>query len=178
MDGILILYRHRGHRAGVIPRTAAIANRAVNVDVHMEEALTKPLLWGLSRPGLVAPPALARSVRNVVTLYPRYTSLKMTAVRRAALQASPGTNERMVLVLPFSSHDGRHEGALHALNAQAHDAQSSGAMPYQMKELLSAALANSHACQNWLNFDSPNLERARLSIANVTRDLKLAAHLL
>jgi hypothetical protein len=40
-----------------------------------------------------------------------------------------------------------------------------------MKELLSAAVANSKACQNWLSKAKPNLERARVSIAHVIRDV-------
>jgi hypothetical protein len=47
----------------------------------------------------------------------------------------------------------------------------------ELRDLLAAALANSHACQNWLADSPPNLDRARLSIANVTRDLGLIAEL-
>jgi hypothetical protein len=41
----------------------------------------------------------------------------------------------------------------------------------RMKELLSAAIANSNACQNWLSKAPPNLERARVSIGHVLRDV-------
>jgi hypothetical protein len=41
----------------------------------------------------------------------------------------------------------------------------------RMKELLSAAVANSKACQNWLSKAKPNLERARISISHVIRDV-------
>ena len=41
----------------------------------------------------------------------------------------------------------------------------------RMKELLSAIVANSKACQNWLSKATPNLERARISIAHVMRDV-------
>lgn len=41
----------------------------------------------------------------------------------------------------------------------------------RMKELLSAAIANSKACQNWLSKPEPNLERARVSIDHVIRDV-------
>jgi hypothetical protein len=47
-----------------------------------------------------------------------------------------------------------------------------------MKELLSAAVANSKACQNWLSRPKPNLERARLSIAHVIRDVNDLARLI
>jgi hypothetical protein len=47
-----------------------------------------------------------------------------------------------------------------------------------MKELLSAAVANSKACQNWLSKPKPNLERARVSIAHVIRDVNDLARLL
>jgi len=46
-----------------------------------------------------------------------------------------------------------------------------------MKELLSAAVANSKACQNWLSKPKPNLERARVSIAHVIRDVNDLARL-
>jgi hypothetical protein len=48
----------------------------------------------------------------------------------------------------------------------------------RMKELLSAAVANSKACQNWLSRAKPNLERARLSIAHVIRDVNDLARML
>jgi hypothetical protein len=47
-----------------------------------------------------------------------------------------------------------------------------------MKELLSAAVANSKACQNWLSKPKPNLERARVSIAHVIRDVNDLARML
>jgi hypothetical protein len=48
----------------------------------------------------------------------------------------------------------------------------------RMKELLSAAVANSKACQNWLAKAKPNLERARISIAHVMRDVNDLARML
>ena len=48
----------------------------------------------------------------------------------------------------------------------------------RMKELLSAAVANSKACQNWLSKAKPNLERARISIAHVMRDVDDLARML
>ena len=48
----------------------------------------------------------------------------------------------------------------------------------RMKELLSAAVANSKACQNWLSKAKPNLERARISIAYVMRDVNDLARML
>jgi hypothetical protein len=49
--------------------------------------------------------------------------------------------------------------------------ESKGIADPRMKELLSAAAANSKACQNWLLKAKPNLERARGSIAHVIRDV-------
>jgi hypothetical protein len=49
--------------------------------------------------------------------------------------------------------------------------ESKGIADPRMKELLSAAVANSKACQNWLSKAKPNLERARVSIAHVIRDV-------
>jgi hypothetical protein len=177
MNGILILYQHRGRSPGLIPKAAGVGDRALSLDVHMEEPVPTSSVRGFRRASLAAASVLGKSSRNVVTLYPRYSSAKMRAVRSAALQASPGTNERMLVVLPFFTHDGRDERGFSELNVRTHLARSPGAIPYQMKELLSAALANSHACQNWLNSDTPNLERARQSIVNLTRDLNLAAQM-
>ena len=49
--------------------------------------------------------------------------------------------------------------------------ESKGIPDPRMKELLSAAIANSKACQNWLSKAKPNLVRARVSIAHVIRDV-------
>jgi hypothetical protein len=62
---------------------------------------------------------------------------------------------------------------LPSLPAQYHDGSSAISASPELRELLAAALANSHACQNWLADPTPNLDRARLSIAGVTRDLDL-----
>jgi hypothetical protein len=48
----------------------------------------------------------------------------------------------------------------------------------RMKELLSAVIANSNACRNWLSKAQPNLERARVSIAHVIRDVNDLARML
>jgi hypothetical protein len=56
--------------------------------------------------------------------------------------------------------------------------ESKGIADPRMKELLSAAVANSKACQNWLSRPKPNLERARVSIAHVIRDVNDLARML
>jgi len=56
--------------------------------------------------------------------------------------------------------------------------ESKGIADPRMKELLSAAVANSRACQNWLSKAKPNLERARVSIAHVIRDVNDLARML
>jgi hypothetical protein len=56
--------------------------------------------------------------------------------------------------------------------------ESKGIADPRMKELLSAAVANSKACQNWLLRPKPNLERARVSIAHVIRDVNDLARML
>jgi hypothetical protein len=56
--------------------------------------------------------------------------------------------------------------------------ESKGIADPRMKELLSAAVANSKACQNWLSRPKPNLERARLSISHVIRDVNDLARML
>jgi len=55
---------------------------------------------------------------------------------------------------------------------------SKGPPDPRIRELLSAAVANSKACQNWLSKPKPNLERARVSIAHVIRDVDDLARLL
>jgi len=56
--------------------------------------------------------------------------------------------------------------------------ESKGIADPRAKELLSAAVANSKACQNWLSRPKPNLERARVSIAHVIRDVNDLARML
>jgi hypothetical protein len=56
--------------------------------------------------------------------------------------------------------------------------ESKGIADPRAKELLSAAVANSKACQNWLSKAQPNLERARVSIAHVIRDVNDLARML
>jgi hypothetical protein len=48
----------------------------------------------------------------------------------------------------------------------------------QARELLSAALANCYACQNWLLSPTATLDRAQLSIAMVIRDVNALEKLL
>jgi hypothetical protein len=56
--------------------------------------------------------------------------------------------------------------------------QSKAIADPRVKELLSAAIANSKACQNWLSKAKPNLERARVSISYVVRDVNDLARML
>jgi hypothetical protein len=55
---------------------------------------------------------------------------------------------------------------------------SKGPPDPRIRELFSAAVANSKACQNWLSKPKPNIERARVSIAHVIRDVDDLARLL
>jgi hypothetical protein len=121
--------------------------------------------------------ALPQSDRNAVTLYPNYNAPAMNVLRSAVAQGFPAVSERTILLLPFVAHRTQDPSSLTDSGSRAELDPTALATQYQLRELLSAALANSHACENWLSAATPNLPRARLSVANVTRDLHLAAQI-
>jgi hypothetical protein len=177
MDGILILFHCRRHRAGIVPRITRVLGRAIRLDVGMYKLPAKAGSRGMSRAHVALDAALPQSDRNAVTLYPGYHHPAMNVLRSVVAQGLPGASERTILVLPFVSR------RTQALTSPTDSGSPAGLDPttwaaqYQLRELLSAALANSHACENWLRGPTPNLPRARLSVANVTRDLHLAAQM-
>ncbi|MGB3477014.1 MAG: PAS domain-containing protein [Mycobacterium sp.] len=54
-------------------------------------------------------------------------------------------------------------------------AELSASIAHEVNQPLAAVVANSHACQRWLNADPPNLERAQKTVERITRDANSAA---
>jgi signal transduction histidine kinase len=50
----------------------------------------------------------------------------------------------------------------------------SASIAHEVNQPLAAIVANSHACQQWLSAEPPNLQRAQVTIARVIRDAKSA----
>jgi hypothetical protein len=53
-------------------------------------------------------------------------------------------------------------------------AEMSASIAHEVNQPLAAIVANSHACQQWLSAEPPNLQRAQVTIARVIRDAKSA----
>jgi PAS domain S-box-containing protein len=54
-------------------------------------------------------------------------------------------------------------------------AELSASIAHEVNQPLAAIVANSHACQRWLNTDPPNLERAQITVERIIRDANSAA---
>jgi hypothetical protein len=54
-------------------------------------------------------------------------------------------------------------------------AELSASIAHEVNQPLAAIVANSHACQRWLESDPPNLERAQLIVNRIIRDANSAA---
>jgi PAS domain S-box-containing protein len=54
-------------------------------------------------------------------------------------------------------------------------AELSASIAHEVNQPLAAIVANSHACQRWLESTPPNLERARITAERITRDANAAA---
>jgi C4-dicarboxylate-specific signal transduction histidine kinase len=54
-------------------------------------------------------------------------------------------------------------------------AEVSASIAHEVNQPLAAIVANSHACEQWLSADPPNLERAKSTVARITRDANAAA---
>jgi PAS domain S-box-containing protein len=54
-------------------------------------------------------------------------------------------------------------------------AELSASIAHEVNQPLAAVVANSHACQRWLDADPPNLERAQKTVERITRDANSAA---
>lgn len=54
-------------------------------------------------------------------------------------------------------------------------AELSASIAHEVNQPLAAVVANSHACQRWLNSDPPNLERAQKTVERIIRDANSAA---
>src|SRR5690606_33232886 len=54
-------------------------------------------------------------------------------------------------------------------------AELSASIAHEVNQPLAAVVANSHACQRWLNADPPNLVRAQATIERIIRDANSAA---
>ncbi len=54
-------------------------------------------------------------------------------------------------------------------------AELSASIAHEVNQPLAAVVANSHACQRWLEAEPPNIERARITVGRITRDANAAA---
>jgi len=54
-------------------------------------------------------------------------------------------------------------------------AELSASIAHEVNQPLAAVVANSHACQRWLNAEPPNIERAQKTVERITRDANAAA---
>jgi PAS domain S-box-containing protein len=54
-------------------------------------------------------------------------------------------------------------------------AEMSASIAHEVNQPLAAVVTNSHACQQWLSADPPNLQRARVVVERVIRDANSAA---
>jgi hypothetical protein len=57
-------------------------------------------------------------------------------------------------------------------------AEMSASIAHEVNQPLAAIVANSHACQQWLSAEPPNLQRARVTMGRVIRDAKSAADIM
>jgi PAS domain S-box-containing protein len=62
----------------------------------------------------------------------------------------------------------------HAVRA-ASLAELSAAIAHEVNQPLAAIVTNSQACQRWLSVEPPNLDRAKVTAAHITRDANAAA---
>jgi len=54
-------------------------------------------------------------------------------------------------------------------------AELSASIAHEVNQPLAAVVANSHACQRWLNSEPPNLDRAQITVERIIRDANSAA---
>jgi PAS domain S-box-containing protein len=65
----------------------------------------------------------------------------------------------------------------HAVRA-ASLAELSAAIAHEVNQPLAAIVTNSQACQRWLSVEPPNLDRAKITAAHITRDANSAAEVI
>jgi PAS domain S-box-containing protein len=54
-------------------------------------------------------------------------------------------------------------------------AELSASIAHEVNQPLAAIVANSHACRRWLSAETPNIERAKITVERITRDANSAA---
>jgi PAS domain S-box-containing protein len=54
-------------------------------------------------------------------------------------------------------------------------AELSASIAHEVNQPLAAIVANSHACRRWLSAETPNIERAKVTVERITRDANSAA---
>jgi PAS domain S-box-containing protein len=67
------------------------------------------------------------------------------------------------------------QGRLARASQAASLAELSASIAHEVNQPLAAVVANSHACQRWLNADPPNLPRAQTTVERIIRDANSAA---
>jgi hypothetical protein len=154
MKTLLVVYYARPGSMRATARAIATAARSAGAEVHLRP-MTRTIAASFFRNHASAPRWLKEVVGGAAGLD--------TVVVCGPLRA--GISHSAVAILRNSGRSSRVPRA-----------QSS--MPLRLKELLSAALANSQACENWLSKPTLDLGQARRSIVKVTRDVTAIAQMI
>jgi hypothetical protein len=183
MERLMVLYYIRSGYGRATAKTIIDAAQSVGAVARITSP-RMPFLPYMPGRGTAATNAPYFGVGAVVmyAIGPRnsYHASIQSILRPIAFPRSTGMKNRRDLALNSAVEAG---AAVLTANSPLSDSQptrgeSEFIADARMKELLSAAVANSRACQNWLTKTTPNLERARLSIAHVIRDVNDLAGIL
>jgi hypothetical protein len=183
MERLIVLYYIRSGYGRATAKTIIDAAQSVGAVARITSP-RMPFLPYMPGRGTAATNAPYFGVGAVVIceIGPRssYHSSIQSMLRPIAIPGSMGMKNRRDLALNSSVKAG---AAVLTANSPLSDSQpTTGESEFvadpRMKELLSAAVANSIACQNWLSKTTPNLQRARVSIAHVIRDVNDLAGML
>jgi hypothetical protein len=179
MDGILMLCYARHAQLRVMWKSVIEVSRRVGtvVQINSFQKASSPNKAGLKRPTALSSAAVPG--RGVVILCqiahsgfrPRFIAEMLTNSSPPRVQ---GRHNRWRFVPVSLSQNSAAEFVPDVSSAGEQRTNEGYAPPtegHRAKELLSAALANSDACRNWLANPAPNLDRAQLSIQRVIRDL-------
>ena len=155
MKTLLVVYYARPGSMRATARAIATAARSAGAEVHL-----RPMTRTIAASFFRNPASEPRWLKEVVE---GAAAGLDTVVVCGPLRA--GISHSAVAILRNSGRSSRVPRA-----------QSS--MPLRLKELLSAALANAQACENWLSKPTLDLGQARRSIVKVTRDVTAIAQMI
>lgn len=160
MKALLIIYDGPIADPGANARLAGAVGSALGIEMRVRKPWEPTSFNRLSRGRLAA---TADPQWRAITSYSERANFKMSSLRRAAKRIYPAGSRPIAIMAACPMRT----------SSRGTRPPSQVAASFGVRELLSAVLANSHACQNWLAAPTPNLDKARLSISNVTRDLNL-----